>query len=298
MSATDSYGIDPLPPGVPRHRGRGYGYYVETVTGRGSALSGLGPLTVYPYPPRSRPPPEPKWRSRTRPAGIQGVSKIGPTYRTLFAGSVFRNLDSQKDQRDLLAAGLDFVGTVFVDINRGFWAKSWIESLYRNGVTSGCARNPLTYCPGGLVTRDQMAVFLLRSKEGGTYTPPPCTVKPFNDVEINNTFCPWIQELAARGITHGCGNGNYCPGNPVTRDQMAFFLLTALEGSSYTPPACTETFSDVSPSSTFCPVHPGAGGARHHQRLRWREVLPGEPGQPRPDGEVPGHHLQAADFLE
>jgi subtilisin family serine protease len=253
MSATESYGTTPFLQEYLGIENRGYGDYVETLTGRGSALSGLGPLTVYSYPPLISPAAGAEVALQDATGGVHGVSKVGPTYRTLFAGSVFRSLYFQKDQRDVLAAGLDFVGTVFVDITRGFWAKSWIESLYRNGVTSGCARNPLTYCPGGLVTRDQMAVFLLRSKEGGTYTPPPCTVKPFNDVETSNTFCPWIQELAARGITHGCGNGNYCPGNPVTRDQMAFFLLTALEGSSYTPPACTESFSDVSPSSTFCP---------------------------------------------
>ena len=223
------------------------------VTGRGSALSGLGPFNVYSYNTFFTPLAGTEIALQDQYGGIEGVSKIGASFRTLSVGSVYQNLSSFNDQTALLGAGLDFVGTVFVDINRGFWAKSWIESLYRNGVTSGCARNPLTYCPGGLVTRDQMAVFLLRSKEGGTYTPPPCTVKPFNDVEINSTFCPWIKELAARGITQGCGNGNYCPGNPVTRDQMAKFLLTALEGSSYTPPACTETFSDVSPSSTFCP---------------------------------------------
>ncbi|HTG32781.1 MAG TPA: S8 family serine peptidase [Thermoanaerobaculia bacterium] len=226
-----------------------------TVTGRGSALSGLGPFNLYSYNYNVTLTPlaGTEVALQDSSGGIEGVSKIGASFRTLSVGSVYQSLYSFNDQTALLGAGLDFVGTVFVDITRGFWAKSWIESLYRNGVTSGCARNPLTYCPGGLVTRDQMAVFLLRSKEGGTYTPPPCTVKPFNDVEINSTFCPWIQELAARGITHGCGNGNYCPGNPVTRDQMAFFLLTALEGSSYTPPACTESFSDVSPSSTFCP---------------------------------------------
>jgi len=253
MSATESYGTTPFLQGYLGVENRDYGDFVETVTGRGSALAGLGPLTLNSYPPFVSPTAGAEVALQDTTGGVHGVSKVGPTYRTLFAGSVFRSLYFQKDQRDLLAAGLDFVGTVFVDITRGFWAKSWIESLYRNGVTSGCARNPLTYCAGGLVTRDQMAVFLLRSKDGGTYVPPPCTVKPFNDVEINSTFCPWIQELAARGITHGCGNGNYCPGSPVTRDQMAFFLLKALEGSSYTPPACTESFSDVSPSSTFCP---------------------------------------------
>jgi hypothetical protein len=34
--------------------------------------------------------------------------------------------------------------------------------------------------------------------------------------------------LAASGITGGCGGGNFCPDNPVTRRQMAIFLSKAL----------------------------------------------------------------------
>jgi hypothetical protein len=37
----------------------------------------------------------------------------------------------------------------------------------------------------------------------------------------------------------------YCPENPVTRAQMAVFLLKAKHGSSYMPPAATGVFSDV-----------------------------------------------------
>ena len=37
----------------------------------------------------------------------------------------------------------------------------------------------------------------------------------------------------AEGITGGCGGGNYCPDNPVTRAQMAVFLLKAEHGSAY-----------------------------------------------------------------
>ena len=32
------------------------------------------------------------------------------------------------------------------------------------------------------------------------------------------------EELVRRAITAGCGSGMYCPGNPVTRGQMAVFL--------------------------------------------------------------------------
>jgi hypothetical protein len=41
-------------------------------------------------------------------------------------------------------------------------------------------------------------------------------------------FFQFIEALYASGITGGCGAGNYCPDNPVTRGQMAVFLAKAL----------------------------------------------------------------------
>ena len=58
-------------------------------------------------------------------------------------------------------------------------------------------------------------------------SPPPPTAT-FNDVPTGHPFFQYIEALAASGITGGCGNGNYCPDNPVTRGQMAVFLAKAL----------------------------------------------------------------------
>ena len=55
-----------------------------------------------------------------------------------------------------------------------------------------------------------MAVFILKAKHGICYTPPPCT-GVFPDVPCTSDFAPWIEQLAAEGITGGCGGGNYCP---------------------------------------------------------------------------------------
>jgi hypothetical protein len=70
-----------------------------------------------------------------------------------------------------------------------------------------------------------MAVFLLLSAEPPGYTPPPCTAPTFNDVPCSSGFAAWIEELVRRGITGGCGGGNYCPAGTVTRAQMAVFLV-------------------------------------------------------------------------
>ena len=81
-----------------------------------------------------------------------------------------------------------------------------------------------------------MAVFLLKSKLGSGYAPPACSGAVFLDVPCTGgLFDPWIEDLAARGITGGCGAGNYCPGSPVTRAQMAALLLKTDLGSGYAP---------------------------------------------------------------
>ncbi|MBI5293976.1 MAG: S-layer homology domain-containing protein [Chloroflexi bacterium] len=134
---------------------------------------------------------------------------------------------------------------VFADVPVGYWAISHIESLYANGITVGCTVSPLNYCPANPVTRAQMAVFLLKAMYGAAYVPADATGTIFNDVPASNPFAKWIEQLAAEGITGGCGGGNYCPNTPVTREQMAIFLLVAEHGTGYTPPAATGVFADV-----------------------------------------------------
>jgi hypothetical protein len=136
----------------------------------------------------------------------------------------------------------------FTDVAGAHWAWQYIEGLYRSGITSGCGTSPLIYCPENPVTRDQMAIFLERGMRGSGYTPPAATGTVFGDVASTHWAAGWIEKLYVDGITSGCGSGLYCPGNPVTRDQMAIFLLKSKHGAAYTPPAATGIFSDVAPT--------------------------------------------------
>jgi len=114
------------------------------------------------------------------------------------------------------------VTPTFGDIT-GHWAEDWIEALKADGITGGCGNG--SYCPEAPVTRAQMAIFLLRSKYGAAYNPPTATGSVFGDVPAGYWAAAWIERLATEGITAGCGSGNYCPENPVTRAQMAVFLV-------------------------------------------------------------------------
>jgi predicted extracellular nuclease len=134
----------------------------------------------------------------------------------------------------------------FADVSPSHALWTWIERLFYMGITAGCDSN--NFCPTASITRAQMAVFLLRGEHGYTYTPPAVgSSTGFNDVPVTHPFAAWIKQLAAEGITSGCGGGNYCPNDPVTRAQMAVFLLRAEHGGSYTPPSvgASTGFNDV-----------------------------------------------------
>ena len=115
-------------------------------------------------------------------------------------------------------------GTVFTDVSVQSFAAAWIEELAAEQISSGCGGGG--FCPTTSVTRAQMAVFLLKALEGSTYAPSPATGSVFSDVPAGAFAASWIEDLAARGITSGCGGGRFCPANPSTRGQMAVFLVT------------------------------------------------------------------------
>ncbi|MEJ5225606.1 MAG: PQQ-dependent sugar dehydrogenase, partial [Anaerolineales bacterium] len=87
-----------------------------------------------------------------------GEDENGEVYFTdYFSGDIYR---------------LEYAETTFVDVPMDHWAWRHIEAIYNAGITTGCATAPLQYCPSATVTRDQMAVFLLRGIHGAGYTPP------------------------------------------------------------------------------------------------------------------------------
>ncbi len=119
-------------------------------------------------------------------------------------------------------------------------------------VTQGCATSQ--YCPFGGVNREEMAAFVARAVEapGGassvplSYGPDPVTgfsyscnpASPsihFTDVPASDSFCRSVHFLWAKGIVAGCSPTTYCPGLPVTRDQMAKFLSNAFGLVLYGP---------------------------------------------------------------
>jgi hypothetical protein len=143
------------------------------------------------------------------------------------------------------------VGESFPDVPRTSLHYRFVETLLHGGVTAGCGDGQ--YCPAQDTARYQMAVFVLAGRQGPAWRPPPCGATPrFADVPPDSPFCAWIEELARRGVVAGCGNGLFCPGDGVTREQMAVFVLKTLD-PGLEPAACAApVFSDVPADSMFC----------------------------------------------
>jgi hypothetical protein len=103
------------------------------------------------------------------------------------------------------------------------------------------------------------------------FVPPACVAgsEMFDDVLADNPFCPWVEELARQGITTGCAPNLFCPGDPVTRQQMAVFIVRALDAAkpdqtilfNVQAVAANASFSLFSP---ICPAgtHAVSGGWR------------------------------------
>lgn len=127
-------------------------------------------------------------------------------------------------------------GNMFDDVGPTHAFRADIEWLAGEGITQGC--NPpanTEFCPDDEVTRGQMAAFLVRAlglPDGGA--------SPF-DHDNNSVFETDIARLAAASITSGCGPATFCPEAPVTRGQMAAFLVRAL---GYTDSGPGDLFTD------------------------------------------------------
>lgn len=115
--------------------------------------------------------------------------------------------------------------------------EGYIEAVAAEGITSGCG--PGDYCPSRTVTRAQMATFLARALGLDTSAAPD----HFTD-DDGSIFEPSINAVAQANITSGCGGTDFCPGDPVTRAQMAAFLVRAFD-----LPAAADSvvFDDVGP---------------------------------------------------
>jgi hypothetical protein len=135
--------------------------------------------------------------------------------------------------------------SLFADVSPVDPACAHVHFIASQGITSGCGDG--NFCPETTLSRWQMAVFLARAMAGtalpasgfvpgkGHYNCVSGGTSVFVDVPPAGAGCNEVHFLAAKQVTVGCGNGNFCPATTLSRDQMAVFLTRAFRLAIYRP---------------------------------------------------------------
>ena len=197
------------------------------------------------------------------PAQSQSVTiRFSPSAAGPFNGAlqITHNATNQTSPTTVPLSGTGIVLNVFADVPPSHWAYNQILAIYDAGITVGCAEddpgtpeNERRYCPEDDVTREQMAALIIRSVEGE----PPLTYcdtgVPFPDVTPDMFSCKYIKRLYELKITAGYSDGTYGPQNRVSREEMAAFLVRAVEGEPATNYCDSGSlFPDVTPAMWSC----------------------------------------------
>ena len=164
-----------------------------------------------------------------------------------------------------LAAGLteDTTGAPhFNDVASADWFYSYVETLYNNGVVGGINGGALdsnglaTYNPSGTLNRAEGSKILVDAFDLETSysgTPPN-----FPDVASSAWFYDYAETAFAHGIVNGYSNGNFGPGDAITREQIAVIaqsgVVEAADSSKRRSDYTAGAASSVEPSET--PVTP------------------------------------------
>ena len=119
------------------------------------------------------------------------------------------------------ALGLPDGSGTFADVPEGHPHAAGIGAVTSAGIALGCA--PARYCPADALTRGQMASLLQRALG------LPDGPSRFADAPDDYAHARGVRAIAAAGITGGCAAERFCPARPVTRAQMASFLVRALD---------------------------------------------------------------------
>lgn len=106
----------------------------------------------------------------------------------------------------------------------GHWAENDIAWVIERGLFNGTSAT--TFTPNGSMTRGMFVTVLGRyagidpDDYEDWYLPDLYT-----DVDADLYYAPYINWAARHGITSGTGGGTFSPDAPITREQMAVFLV-------------------------------------------------------------------------
>lgn len=173
------------------------------------------------------------WSSRLLP----GSQNVTATSGMLDAGALVHGV-----QRPVCGA-VSHPAAGFPDVSSNNVHRQSVDCVASIGVTRGLADG--TFNPQGTVTRAQMATFLANIVNR-VVTLEPAPDAGFPDVVAGSTHDASINRLAALGIVQGDATGKFNPDRPVTRANLAAFLVRTHDVLIREPQAPTRRwFADI-----------------------------------------------------
>lgn len=135
----------------------------------------------------------------------------------------------------------------------------YINLLKTRGITSGCSSTQ--YCPDRPITRGEFAVLVTRALLGDNFPASDPAIQRYLDVAPSSAFSRYINKLSELAVATGCGDGNFCPGDTISRSEAARLLVRARFGEAGRGPdslapsapqySTTAYFTDVPHDSSF-----------------------------------------------
>jgi carboxypeptidase T len=143
----------------------------------------------------------------------------------------------------------------FTDVPQGSTFYAFVQCLACRGIMGGYSDG--TFRPNNDITRGQLSKIVSNSAGFNE----PVSGQTFEDVPSTNTFYPYIERMANRGIIGGypcgtvptepCGTFNmpyFRPNASATRGQISKIVS---EAADYSDPQTGQTFEDVPSTNTF-----------------------------------------------
>jgi hypothetical protein len=124
----------------------------------------------------------------------------------------------------------DSAQQTFADLPLDSWAAKWAQSLWSDGLTSGCIADPLAYCPWEGHTRAEGVVFYLRMLHGSDFEPGGAS-GIFTDVSTEMWYARWAEAAFNAGLIPACSSSplQFCPDAPLDRGLAAYMMVQAKE---------------------------------------------------------------------
>ena len=126
--------------------------------------------------------------------------------------------------------------TRFNDMGSYGWAVPGVEFLAAYGITTGTGTGT-TYSPASQLTRGDYILMLVR-----TFNLTASSTGNFSDVKADAYYADALAVARALGIATADANGNFRPGDPVTRQDSMVFLYRAMQKANRTIPSAYDSY--------------------------------------------------------